>query len=84
MSNQEKLNQTEMFLKNPAELTGEALVEPCVNCSETIYFALQDNERTFSIGLQTVLQCLRFAEEQGEVPKLPQEWWHAIIHKYRL
>lgn len=85
MSNKEMLKkQADDFLENLAINTGEALVEPCINCNETIYFALKDKDRGFSLGLITILECLRFAEEQGEVPELPNDWWISIINKYKL
>lgn len=71
------------FIGNQA-VTSEALVDPCSNCDETIHFALQDKNHTFSIGLITVLECLSFAEEQGEVPKLPSDWWISIVNRYRI
>ena len=84
VNNQEKMKtQPERFLGNPATLTSEALVDPCFNCNETIYFALRDKDRTFSIGLTTILECLCFAEEQGEIPTLPNEWWNSVKNKYR-
>ena len=75
--------QPEKFFGNIAKPTGEALIDPCVNCNETILFAMRDNERTFAIGLTTILRCLHFADEQGEVPKLSEEWWIAVKKKYR-
>jgi len=81
MSNFE--NQPEDILENDATLTGEALIEPCVNCNEVIHFVMQDNYHKFSIGLKVILDCLKFAEEQGEIPKLPVEWWQRVINKFR-
>jgi hypothetical protein len=42
------------------------------------------NNRHFSVGLITMLQCLQFAEENGELPKLPQKWWITVINRYNL
>ncbi|MGV6473618.1 hypothetical protein [Azotobacter vinelandii] len=32
----------------------------------------------FSLGIAIVLQCLRFAEEQGAIPELPDDWWSIV------
>lgn len=42
---------------------------------EKIYFLLRSEKNKFTIGLGDILECLRFAEKEGEVPKLPVEWW---------
>lgn len=50
----------------------------CPACEETMVFAMRDKYHEFSIGLSTVLECLRAAEAEGYVPPLPAEWWFAI------
>ena len=37
----------------------------------------------FSLDLETVLQCLRFAEAEGAIPKLPTAWWRKVINRYK-
>lgn len=44
-------------------------------CDDDVVFILKDQHHEFSISLATLLQCLKFAEEQGLVPKLPAQWW---------
>ena len=47
----------------------------CENCFEDIVFYLKDsNSHEFSMGLSTVLECLKFAIEHGDLPKLPLSW----------
>lgn len=36
---------------------------------------MRSEKNKFTIGLGDILECLRFAEKEGEVPKLPVEWW---------
>lgn len=54
--------------------TGETPVY-CESCKELLVFAMRDKEHTFSLGLSTVLDCLRIAETRGFVPHLPDTWW---------
>jgi hypothetical protein len=70
-------------IKTPAELIS-AKLNNCAECTETAIFALRDKEREFNIGLITVLKCLDFAEKQGELPPIPQDWWLSVIHRYEV
>lgn len=36
---------------------------------------MRSEKNKFTIGLGDILECLRFAEKEGEVSKLPVEWW---------
>ena len=47
----------------------------CECCCEELVFAMQDTQHQFSIGLFTILDCLKIAEKQGYVPPLPDDWW---------
>lgn len=49
-----------------------------------LLFALEDKQRRFSLGVDTVLQCLRIAEDRGQVPKLPDEWWTETADGYTI
>lgn len=47
----------------------------CDNCFEQVVFYLRDSRnREFSLGLSTVLECLVFAIQKGNLPKLPLSW----------
>lgn len=47
----------------------------CDSCFEQVVFHLKDvNGSDFSLGLSTVLNCLVFAIQAGNLPKLPQSW----------
>ena len=46
------------------------------------FFLLRSEKNKFTIGLGDILECLRFAEKEGEVPKLPVEWWGKIWSMY--
>jgi hypothetical protein len=56
----------------------------CERCGEPLLFALQDKEHQFSMGITTVLQCLRLAEEKGFVPKLDMQWWFDVKANYQV
>lgn len=51
-------------------------------CDDPILFAMEDKKHTFSMGLFTILKCLRIAEQEGYVPNLPEEWWYNIRLNY--
>lgn len=53
----------------------------CANCGESLIFAMRDkNGNEFSIGLSIILQCLKQAENEQCVPKIPNEWWINVIN----
>lgn len=43
---------------------------------EAYLFDLRQNGEEFTLGLSTVLACLRFAELEGAVPRVSEAWWH--------
>lgn len=76
----------EKVLQNRADLTGEKVEEHfgCDECCEQILFKMKDNHHEFSMGVETVLNCLRIAEEKGAVPKLSSDWWILVMDRYRI
>lgn len=57
--------------------------EVCDNCFEHMVFLLCDSHnQEFSIGLTTILECLIFAIENGDLPKIPQSWLQNINDVY--
>ncbi|WP_447870047.1 hypothetical protein [Serratia fonticola] len=48
-----------------------------------IHFVMRDEQHHFIMTLETVLSCVRFAEQEGEVPALPLEWWQLLQTRYR-
>ncbi|MEY2340926.1 hypothetical protein AB4090_02315 [Acidithiobacillus sp. IBUN Pt1247-S3] len=51
---------------------------------EEIVFALRDRHHDFSMEISTILQCLRMAEREGGVPKLPSDWWIQVARRYSI
>ncbi|MBN6058658.1 hypothetical protein [Aggregatibacter actinomycetemcomitans] len=47
-------------------------------CDEPLIFALKDDHHEFSIGLSTILECLKFAQDEGVIPPIPVDWWFDI------
>ena len=47
-----------------------------------LYFLLENSSHQFTISLKDILECLKFAEEKNEIPKLPIEFWSAAYNKY--
>ena len=58
-----------------AEMTGEVTEDIASEIEEYIWFDMKDNVHDFKIGLSDVLSALKFAEEQGFVPKIDEKWW---------
>lgn len=54
----------------------------CDNCADPLIFALKDRHHEFSLGLFSVLECLKLAEKEGYVPELPEDWWHKLWKSY--
>jgi hypothetical protein len=73
----------EAILDNRAVLDYGDAKDSSVN-EEEMVFALQDQHHKFSIGLSTVLQCLRMAEREGGVPNLPEDWWIQLERRYTI
>lgn len=79
------MNPKKMFENRAAETApGKAGHVACLNCDEDIVFAMSDKYHEFSIGLRTILRCLKIAENEGSVPPLPTEWWISIAHRHGL
>lgn len=55
----------------------------CEECGEDYVFLMRRGDEEFDLGLRTVLACLAFAEREGAVPPLPDEWWVGINGRYR-
>lgn len=69
------IGQRRCLLEKNAVPTGDVIKDWDIREDEKIYFLLRSEKNKFTIGLGDILECLRFAEKEGEVPKLPVEWW---------
>ena len=56
--------------------------QACPNCQEALVFAFQVGDNTISLGLSTILECLKIAEDEGYLPKIDEgkeygsfAWW---------
>lgn len=58
--------------------------EADLSCDEYMVFAMKDSYHSFSLGLETVLECIRAAELEGAVPRLPAQWWWDLQTRYSL
>lgn len=55
----------------------------CDDCFEHMIFMLRDSQqREFSVGIITVLECLAFAISNGGLPKLPMSWLDDVDQVY--
>ena len=50
--------------------------------ADDIYFLIGTREKECLIGLGHILECLKFAETEGEVPPIPEEWWRKMAEMY--
>jgi hypothetical protein len=78
------------IIQNRATLTPDrepsACEEGCKGrrCDGVLLFAMRDEHHFFSMDLETVLQCIRIAEQEGELPALPSEWWNLVLDRYNV
>ena len=72
----QKLNHQEI-LSNRAKATGGE-DQFCDSCGERLVFAMECGEQRFSLGLTTILECLRAAEINGHIPEIDIEWWRKV------
>lgn len=55
----------------------------CENCNESVIFHFKDSKQNdYALGLSTVLECITFAIQCGDLPKLPQSWLSDIDSIY--
>lgn len=50
--------------------------------NESVWFYMEDSTHEFKMGLGDILSAIRFAEEQGIVPELPNGWWFRVSVLY--
>ena len=46
-------------------------------------FVIDNGQMQTMITVDVILQCLRIAEIQGDIPPLPQEWWFPLMTRYQ-
>lgn len=51
---------------------------------EQLLFEFSDSNQTFVIGLISMLQCIGFAIEHGELPGLPVSWVVDVCDRYNI
>ena len=51
---------------------------------EKVFFHLKDSTHEFTMGLKEVLLCIRFAEDEGLIPKAPEPWWSFLFSTYNV
>ena len=49
---------------------------------EQLYFEFEIEKRKMVLGLRDLLICLRFAEKQGQIPKLGIAFWQQVDSLY--
>ncbi len=70
-------------MEEQAMLTGDVFDSGFVPEEEPdLHFLFEDSVHRFTISLKQIMECVKFAEEQHEIPPLPEEYWGSIIGKY--
>lgn len=78
------------IIRNRATLAPEREPSACGEglagrrCDGVLLFAMRDEHHLFSLDLETVLQCVRIAEQEGDLPALPDEWWNLVLDRYNV
>lgn len=67
MDHPEKARENRAVMSNAEQIC-------CENCCEQVIFHMEDTQHRFSMGLSTVMECLIFAIQTGNLPKLPMSW----------
>ncbi|WP_127958597.1 hypothetical protein [Serratia microhaemolytica] len=49
-------------------------------CDSSAVFVLNNGSDDFAVSLETILACLKIAEEHGHIPPLNAEWWGLIAN----
>ncbi|EAA5258697.1 hypothetical protein DP804_19745 [Salmonella enterica subsp. enterica] len=49
-------------------------------CDSSAVFVLDNGHDHFSVSLETVLLCLKVAEEHGHVPEIGANWWGLVAN----
>jgi len=47
-------------------------------------FVIDNGKTQTMLSIDVVLQCLRIAEIQGDIPPLPQDWWFPLMNRYQV
>ena len=65
------------MLENKVSLVDNSIKEHgiCEECMEEYVFTMRDNYHEFQLGLTTILTCLAYAQMEGAVPPISEEWW---------
>ncbi len=71
-------------MPDKALLTGAVEQISCEECFENYLFHMKNKNHEFTIGLIDILNCVKFAEEQGALPEIPGDWWIEVKSHYRL
>ncbi len=53
-------------------------------CDPSTHFVIENSHSQTTIGLNIILQCLRIAELQADIPPLPDEWWYPLIKRHNI
>lgn len=69
-------------MEEQAKLTGDVYDTSYSSPNGDLMFLLKDSTHEFTISLKEILECLKFAEEKEEIPKLPDELWISAYNRY--
>lgn len=50
--------------------------------TDPVLFEIGRGNNRVTVGLESVINCLKFAEAEDMLPQLPTEWWNKVKEQY--
>lgn len=69
-------------MEEQAKLTGDVLDTRYLSPDGDLLFLMEDSVHKFTISLKEIAECLQFAEENCEIPPLPEGFWNHMHNRY--
>ena len=69
-------------MEEQAHITGDVVDSRFSDPDGDFLFLMEDSTHRFTISLKEIGECLKYAEEQNEIPPLPEGFWFALYNRY--
>ena len=73
-------NKTRSFLNR---VKVEEMLKPIDEEDSTVFLLKTKHNNQFSMDVESVLMCLRFAEAHGVLPPISQNWWQRVSKRVK-
>lgn len=74
-------NKTKSFLNRVKVV--EEMLKPLDQDELTVFLLKTRHNHQFSMDMESVLTCLRFAEVHGVLPPISQNWWQRVSKRVK-